>query len=175
MYGACIMMSGTGRSDKNGAFTIASVAPGDYVLQSRALQITMSGGGDNMMFTARVGGGPDGGGADSEVGSLPITVAGEDLSNVVLVTAKGATATGRLAFEGGTAPNGITNIRVMPVAADGDGGPTMVLGNANSVKADGSFEGKGLLGTRLLRLMNLPAGRMVKTERVKCTELTDTG
>ena len=166
MDGAGMMMGGAGRSDKNGAFTIASVAPGDYVLQSRALQITMSDGGDNMTFTARVGGGGEGG-RQSEVGSLPITVTGEDLSNVVLVTAKGASATGRLSFEGGAAPNGVTNIRVMPVAADGDGGPQMVMGGANSVKADGTFEVKGLLGARLLRLMNVPSGWAVKSVRVE--------
>jgi protocatechuate 3,4-dioxygenase beta subunit len=175
MDGAGMMAGGTGRSDKNGAFTIPSVAPGDYVLQSRSLQITMSGGGDNMVFSARVGGGPDGGGSDAEVGSLPIVVTGEDLANVVLVTAKGATASGKLTFEGGTAPNGITNIRVMPVAADGDGGPQMVFGNANSVKADGSFEVKGLLGARLLRLMNVPAGWVPKSVRVNGTDITDTG
>jgi Carboxypeptidase regulatory-like domain/DIM protein len=173
MEGAAMMMGGTGRSDKNGAFTIANVAPGDYVLQSRSLQISMSGGGDNMMFTARVGG-PDGG-AESEVGSLPISVTGDDLSNVVLVTAKGATASGRLTFDGGAAPNGITNIRVTPVSADGEGGPTMVMGNANSVKADGSFEVKGLLGARLLRLMNVPAGWTVRSVRVNGTDITDTG
>src|SRR6266542_3638461 len=136
MEGAGMMMPGTGRSDKNGAFTIANVAPGDYVLQSRSLQIAMSGGGDNMTFTARIGGGAEGG-SDSEVGSLPISVSGEDLSNVVLVTSKGASAAGRLTFEGGAAPNNLTNIRVMPVPADGDGGPSLVLGGANSVKADG--------------------------------------
>jgi hypothetical protein len=175
MDGAGLMMGGTGRSDKNGAFTIMNLAPGDYVLQSRALQITMSGGGDNMMFTARVGGGPDGAGPESEVGSLPVTVTGEDLANVVLVTAKGATASGRLSFDGGTPPNGITSIRVMPVAADGDAGPTMVLGGGNSVKADGSFEVKGLLGARLLRLMNVPAGWSVKSVRVNGTDIADTG
>ncbi len=175
MEGAGMMMGGTGRSDKNGAFTIANVAPGDYVLQSRSLQIAMSGGGDNMTFTARIGGGAEGG-SDSEVGSLPISVSGEDLSNVVLVTSKGASAAGRLTFEGGAAPNNLTNIRVMPVPADGDGAPMLTMGGgANSVKADGTFDVRGLSGTRLLRLMNVPAGWMVKSVRVNGTDITDTG
>ena len=173
MDGAGMMMGGNGRSDKSGAFTIMNVAPGDYVLQSRAITITMTGGGDNMTFSARVGG-PDGA-PESEVGSLPITVTGEDLANVVLVTAKGATASGRLNFEGAAAPNGTTNIRVMPVAADGDGGPTFVTGGANGVKADGSFEVKGLLGVKLFRLMNVPAGWAVKSVRVNGSDITDTG
>jgi hypothetical protein len=51
----------------------------------------------------------------------------------------------------------------------------MVMGNANSVKADGSFEVKGLLGARLLRLMNVPAGWTVRSVRVNGTDVTDTG
>jgi protocatechuate 3,4-dioxygenase beta subunit len=175
LEGAGMMMGGTGRSDKNGQFTIMNVAPGDYLLQSRSLQITMSGGGDNMMFTARIGGGPDGGGSESEVGSLAISVAGEDLANVVLMTSKGATASGHVTFEGGAKPNNITSIRVMPMAADSDGGPTMVMGGVNTVKADGSFEVRGLLGSRLLRLMNVPTGWTVKSVRVNGADITDTG
>ena len=175
MDGAGMMMGGTGRSDKNGAFTIANVAPGDYVLQSLSFQIQMSGsGGENMTFTARIGGGGEGG-ADSEVGSMPLSVSGEDVSNLVLVTAKGASASGRLTFEGGAPPSGITNIRVTPVSADGESGPTMMMGNANSVKADGTFELKGLLGSRLFRLMNLPAAWTVKSVRVNGADITDTG
>jgi hypothetical protein len=175
MDGAGMMMGGTGRSDKNGAFTIANVAPGDYVLQSRAFQIQMSSsGGDNMTFTARIGGGGEGG-ADSEVGSMPLSVSGEDVSNLVLVTAKGASASGRLTFEGGAPPSGITNIRVMPVSADGESGPAMMMGNANTVKADGTFELKGLLGSRLFRVMNLPAAWTVKSVRVNGADITDTG
>jgi len=175
MEGAGMMMGGgVGRSDKTGAFTISNVAPGEYVLQSRSFQIQMSSsGGDNMMFTARVGG-PEGG-ADSEVGSLPITVSGEDLSNVVVVTSKGASASGHLTFEGGAKPTNLTNMRVMATTGDGDGGPMLLPGGPNSVKADGSFEVRGLLGTRLLRVMNVPPNWMVKSVRVNGTDITDSG
>lgn len=173
MEAAGMMMGGTSRSDKNGAFTISNVPPGDYVLQSRTLQITMSGGGDNMVFTARVGG--DGPGADGEVGSMPLSVGGEDLLNVVLVTSKGATAAGHLIFEGGAKPTSITNIRVMPVAADGEGGPMMMMGSPNTVKADGTFDVRGLSGARLFRVANLPAGWTLKSVRVNGADITDTG
>jgi len=101
-----MMMSGSARTDKNGNFTMTNVSPGEYTLQTRAVQIMTSGGGDNMVFTARVGVGMDGG--ESETGSLPVTVNGEDLSNVVIVTSKGATATGHLTFEGGAKPTTLT-------------------------------------------------------------------
>ena len=55
-----------------------------------------------MMFRATIGGGSDG--PDSETASVPVVVGGEDLSNVVIITSKGATASGRIAFEGGAPP-----------------------------------------------------------------------
>ena len=54
---AGMMMAAAARTDKNGNFTLSNVAPGDYTLQSRSLTIMTSGGGDNMVFSARVGGG----------------------------------------------------------------------------------------------------------------------
>jgi hypothetical protein len=169
--GGMMMMGGNARSDKNGNFTIPNLAPGEYTLQSRALQIMTTGGGDNMVFTARIGGDS---GADAEMGSLPVTVNGENLSNVVIVTSKGATASGRIVFEDGSKPSSITNIRVSTSAPDGDG-PSMSFGGAGSVKADGTFELRGLSGLRILRVANVPAGWMLKSVRVNGTEVTDTG
>jgi len=166
-----MMMAGNTRTDKNGNFTIANVAPGDYTLQSRVMQFMTSGGGDNMMFTARVGGDS---GAEAEVGSLPISVSGEDLSNVVIVTSKGATATGRLTFEDGSKPSTITGIRVSASAVDTEG-PVMSFAGPGSVKADGTFELRGLSGARIIRAANLPAGWMLKSVRVNGNDITDAG
>ena len=168
---AGMMMAGAARTDKNGNFTLSNVAPGDYTLQSRSLTIVTSSGGDNITFSARIGAGE---GPDSETGSLPVSVNGEDLSGVILVTSKGATATGHLTFEGGTKPNALTNIRVSAMPADGEG-PGMGFGGSGTVKADGTFELRGLSGTRLLRAANVPAGWMLKEVRVNGTDVTDTG
>ena len=167
-----MMMSGSARSDKNGSFTISNVSPGEYTLQTRALQIMTSGNGDNMMFTARVGIGADGG--DAESGSLPVTVAGDDLSNVVIVTSKGATASGHLTFEGGAKPTTLTNIRVTASPVEMDG-PMMGLAGPGSVKADGTFELRGLSGTRIVRAAGLPPGWMLKSVRVNGNDVTDSG
>ena len=166
-----MMMGGNARSDKNGNFTIPNVAPGEYTLQSRSLQIMTTGGGDNMMFTARIGGDS---GAESEVGSLPLTVTGEDLSNVVIVTSKGATASGRVIFDDGSKPSSVTSIRMSAAPVDAEG-PVVSLGGAGSVKADGSFEMKGLSGTRIVRAVNVPAGWMLKSVRVNGNDITDSG
>ena len=169
--GMMMMMGGNARSDKNGNFTIPNLAPGEYTLQSRSLQIMTSGSGDNMMFTARVGGDS---GAEAEMGSLPITVGSEDLSNVVIVTTKGATASGRLTFDDGSKPPSLTNIRVSASAADAEG-PMIGFGAPGTVKADGTFELKGLSGARIFRVANLPPGWMLKSVRVNGNDMTDSG
>jgi protocatechuate 3,4-dioxygenase beta subunit len=168
-----MMMAGAARTDKNGNFTLNNVAPGDYTLQSRTLTVVTSTGpgGDNMTFSARIGAGE---GPDSEIGSMPVSVNGDDLSGVILVTSKGATATGHLTFEGGTKPSALTSIRVSAMAADAEG-PVMPFGGSGSVKADGTFELRGLSGTRLVRAINLPAGWMLKEVRVNSVDATDTG
>ena len=166
-----MMMAGNARSDKNGNFTIPNIAPGEYTLQSRSLQIMTSGGGDNMMFTARIGGDS---GAEAEVGALPITVSGEDLSNVVIVTSKGATASGRVVFDDGSKPSSVTNIRVSAAPVDSDG-PVASVGGPGGVKADGTFELKSLSGTRIIRAVNVPSGWMLKSVRVNGNDITDSG
>jgi hypothetical protein len=164
-------MGSTARTDKNGNFTLTNVTPGDYTLQTRSVQIMTSGGGDNMMFNMRVGG-PDGGEAES--GSVPVTVAAEDLANVVILTSKGATASGRVVFEGGGKPGNLAAIRISAAATDSDG-PFGMGGGAGSVKADGTFDLRGLSGTRVIRPVGLPQGWMLKAVRVNGAEITDTG
>ena len=163
------MMGGNARTSKDGAFTLTGVAPGDYVLTVRTVRIMTADGGDTTMMV-RMMGGADGG--DAESASLPLTVAGEDLSNVVIVTSRGATATGRVTFEGAAAP-GLAAIRVSSMPADVDG-PTPAAGSA-ALKSDGSFELKGLSGRRLLRVVNLPTGWTLKSVRLNGDDITDAG
>ena len=60
------------RSDKDGNFTLNSVPPGDYTLQTRSVQVITSPQGDNvMMFRAIV----DGRRRRAESGSMPLSVA----------------------------------------------------------------------------------------------------
>ena len=169
-----LSMGGSARTNQDGAFTLPSVAPGEYTLQANSLQVfTSSEGGNTMVFRMSTGG-PDGGG--QEFGSLPLVVAGEDIPNLVLVTSKGSTATGRVAFEDGTKPPSMTNIRISATPADGEGAAVAIGGLAGgNVKADGSFELKGLAGNRLVRASNLPPGWMLKSVRVNGADVTDTG
>ena len=125
--GLALMGGSTGRTSKDGNFSIPSVAPGDYTLTVRSVRIITSDGGDTMMFRATIGGGGSDG-PDSETASVPVVVSGEDLSNVVIVTSKGATASGRITFEGG-APPAASGVRITSVATDADG-PMMMAAAA---------------------------------------------
>jgi protocatechuate 3,4-dioxygenase beta subunit len=161
------------RTNQDGAFTLSGVAPGEYTLQANAMQVmTSSEGGNTMMF--RVTGGA--GGSDSEFGSVPISVGGDDITNLVLVTAKGATVLGHVSFEDGAKPSSFGGLRISAMSADADG-PTVLRGGPSSgqVKPDGTFELQGLGGTRLIRAMAPPPGWTVKAVRLNGVDVTDNG
>jgi Carboxypeptidase regulatory-like domain len=166
-----MMMASSSRTTKEGHFTVNSVAPGDYTLNARSMRITTDGGGGDVMFSARFGG-P--GGDDGEFAAMPLAVAGEDLANVMVVTSKGATALGRLSFEGGSKPV-LAGTRVNAIPADPSDGPMMVGGSGAAAKDDGTFELKGLAGQRLIRVANLPAGWMLKSVLLNGKDITDSG
>ena len=166
---AGMLAQNSARSAKDGSFTLNGVPPGDYTLQARSVQVITSTQGDNMMvFRATA----IGGGGDSESGSTPLAVAGEDVANILLTTSKGGTAAGHIVFDGPKPPS-MSSIRIMSMAVDNDG-PAVAVAPA-SVKEDGSFELKGLSGSRLIRLGGAPPGWTLKSVKLNGTDITDTG
>jgi hypothetical protein len=157
------------RTAKDGSFTLNSVPPGDYALQARSVQVITSSQGDNMMVFRAVS---MGGGGDSESGSTPLSVAGEDVSGILLTTSKGGNATGTVVFEG-PRPASMGSIRITSMPVDSDG-PALGAG-AVSAKDDGTFELKGLSGPRLIRVGNAPPGWTLKSVKLNGTDITDSG
>ncbi len=104
---------------------------------------------------------------------VPLSVAGEDVLNVILTTNKGGTATGHLTFDGGAKPPSIAALRISAPPIDAEG-PMIGMGGA-TIKEDGSFELKGLSGVRLIRIGNAPPGWTLKSVRLNGTDITDTG
>jgi protocatechuate 3,4-dioxygenase beta subunit len=168
--GIGIINAGGARTTKDGNFTINSVAPGDYNLTVRSVRIMTSDGGDMMTFRAAIGGD----GSDGEAANLPLTVSGEDMANVVIVTSKGATASGRLVFEGSGNPPATAGVRITAASAEMDN-PLLGGGGAGQAKEDGSFQLRGLAGRRLLRAANLPPGWTLKSVRLNGDDVTDSG
>jgi len=165
---------GGSRTDKNGNFTLPSVAPGDYTLRASGMRMIMSGGegSDQMVFTTRINMG--GGDGQTEFGSVPLSVSGDDVANVMIVTSKGTTAAGRVTWEGGSKPTNTATVRISAMPTDSDG-PVVLSGGSAAVSADGAFEIKGLAGQRLFRAVGLPPGWVLKSIKANGQDITDTG
>lgn len=139
-----VMMFGPGNNgqiDRNGRFRINNVAPGRYVAQANV----NFGRGDN---------------DSGEIGRQPVTVGGEKIENVAIVMTPGGRIRGRVITDtGGPLPSGPDlgsgfgppGLRVFAGSAtpfDMSFGPG---GNA-TVDANGTFELRGLVDARLIRV-----------------------
>jgi carboxypeptidase family protein len=171
---------GTSRTNKDGQFTITGVSPGDYTLQLRSSgpMMTEIAGGAAMVFAMNAAGGPGtplaSPQAEPEFATVPVSVGGDDIANLVVVSTHGAKAMGRVTFEGGVTPEGVTSIRVTTAPADQDGGPVIGIGGAQ-VRENGGFEVSGLTGMRLFRAAALPKGWFLKSVRLEGRDVTDSG
>jgi hypothetical protein len=113
-----------------------------------------------------------------EMASVPVSIAGADIDNLMIVTSLGVTITGHMVFEQGppTATNG-TPMRVMAMPQsmnDMAGAPSP---EPAIVSADGTFTLKGLMGEYALR-SGAPVGagpsQFLKSVTVNGEDVTDT-
>jgi hypothetical protein len=159
---------GSTRTARDGTFVFNGLPPGDYTLQVRKVEtVTTTDGGNTMVFRTMSAGG----GGEQESGSLPVTLAGEDVSNLLITTTKGITATGRIVFEGGTPPR-FSNVRISSMPMDLDG--PFAIGGVPTAKEDGTFELKALPGQRIIRASAGP-GWTLKSVKLNGVDVTDTG
>jgi hypothetical protein len=143
----------------DGAFSIPSVAPGSYALTART-------GGQNRGGSGRTAG-------EMEVGTVNVTVNGEDLSGVTITMTHGATLQGTIVGAGGARP-ALDGVRV--VSRPTRAGEPMGGGNATaSVSAAGAFQLYPLHGAVRLRVERLPAPWQVQSIEVNGVDVTDAG
>jgi protocatechuate 3,4-dioxygenase beta subunit len=172
------MPGGTSQTDKDGNFTLNGVAPGEYTVQVQSLAAIMKMATD---ATAALGG-------DAAAGSPPaqamerefaigaVTIAGEDVTGLIINGARGAKARGRVVFEGGPKPGNLTSIRLLASPTDFDMvSVTASAFGAAAVKGDGAFEIDGLVGGRVFRFMDPPAGWFLKRVTHDNDDITDKG
>jgi hypothetical protein len=122
------------RAGMNGQFTFSNVTPGEYTLQAR---VNLREGGD--VAAAQTGRGGRGGGPVLQVlwASTPVSVGGQDLTDVSLTLQPGMSVSGRVDFRGAAAPpDELTRVRVSltPRGSDTFGD----LGAVAPVQADAS-------------------------------------
>jgi hypothetical protein len=152
-----VMFDGGGNVRQDGTFTLTNVAPGSYTLTvvSRPFGRGGRGGGD----------------VDPDIGSIPLTVTGEDLTDIQVATTKGATLTGTVVAARGsslTPPVSRIQLSTQPVPfarAPGSG--------TARVETNGTFTLRGLLGPRIIRVGGLPQDWMLQSITINGTDVTD--
>ena len=145
-----------GRVQNDGTFRISNVPPGQYTVRARS-QARRGGRGRSPVFA-----------------SERITVAGQEVTDLVLVLSPGATISGALSFNTTSVaePTDLTRIRVTTSSLR----PDPFGGNANArVREDGSFELSNVPGgPRLLRASGVPPEWTLRAVYLNGDDVIDT-
>jgi hypothetical protein len=149
----------------DGSFTIAGVAPGQYLIQVQTVDVTGRRGASRGSFQEIRG---------YEYALMPLTVKDANVEGIRVVTSTGATATGRIVFDEGAQPRFGPNS--LPLTAPPVGVPLSRMNWQSTrarVRTDWTFEVTGLFGPRVFRVAELP-GWTVKAVRRDGADITDT-
>lgn len=144
----------------DGAFAVATVPPGEYVLDVR------------QMRRGPMAASPE------EFASVPVSVAGEDVTNLLITTGSGATVRGRVIFEGAKSPrpSAALPLRVMPSPVEpGTYVNPITSAEDGLVDEEGNFQIAGVAGNVLLRVGPIPPGWTQKRVSAGGRDVTDTG
>ena len=135
-------------SDANGRFTLADVPPGDYRLEVEGVRSLPM----------------------KELTSMPLTVTGDDVTDLVITTRPGATASGRIVTDDASAPP--TGVDVFAVPASREAFTT--VWRSGRPPERGEFQIQGLLGTHLIRA-TVPGGWFLKSVTLDKRSIIDSG
>ena len=111
---------------------------------------------------------------EGEFGALAVGVGDTDVAGLVLQMSSGSSLAGRFSFETfdpSTQP-ALSGIELSPIPVDADLSPQNNFATAN-IHADGSFEIKGISGSRRLQLLRAPPGWALREIRVNGVDVTD--
>ena len=142
--GQSFSVSGGRGSASDGAFTIANVPPGNYMLDVV---------------------GPSVGAVPPEVSSTPIVVNGQDIAGLQITTGAGGRIAGSMTSDNGVRlPAATTKITAVSVRG---------FTSAATVNTSGTFELEGLAGVYTLRFEGLPNGWMIKSITANGVDVSD--
>jgi hypothetical protein len=173
------MPGGTSRTNKDGQFTLSGVAPGEYSLQVQSLAGLMNAASEAMTVFAissdRSASTPQSSPQEREFAVATVNVVGEDITGMIVAGTRGAKASGKITFTGGSAPEGVSTMRLMAGPTDDNTGPAVAAFGNSSVKDDGTFTLDGLVGGRMFRVLNGPKGWFLKRVTINGEDITDKG
>jgi hypothetical protein len=153
-------MFGGFSTDEQGRFQMQNLAPGDYRLIVRQRPPNF---GPN---------GPEG--EQGEMANVPVTLAGADLENLMIVTTSGVTVFGHVEFEQGPPPQPVGTMRVTAFPGEQEFGMFGPVPRA-TVKKDLTFKLAGLNGEYLIREGGgLPQDYFIKAVLVGGNDVSDT-
>ena len=158
--------------DAAGRFALPGIPPGNYRIDVQAKSKM-----EAIAKSGSIGIGTPGSGPVEEFASVPITVNGENIDSLMVQTSAGARMTGRVVVEGAAFPPDAmakVKVSVSPVL-QGTGVSAVLLSSGAEVQRDGTFEVRGLIGSRLVRVGGLPAGAALKSVRANGMDVTDDG
>ncbi|HKE86948.1 MAG TPA: carboxypeptidase regulatory-like domain-containing protein [Vicinamibacterales bacterium] len=164
---------GAGTAAADGTFAIAGVPDGSYTLQVRQNARTS-------LEDLRAGqsGGPFLGRVRGESVSVPLTVRGDDVTGLRIVTSRGATISGRVVLEGASTVPSTPELRVVALAPGLAGSEWFSVGTSvydfppdGGVAADGRFQIAGASGRVQLDVPT--ADLMVKSVTLDGRDVTD--
>lgn len=147
------MTTGASPIKPDASFSISGVVPGEYTLRAT---------------------GPQADGTLPEVAMLPISVNGQDLSDLRLVAAKWSIVSGRIVVAAGSA-DAVRSAKVRVSTMPTEEGTMFFGSNAGTVKDDLTFELKAPPGRYRLSAGPLPNGWSMKSVRASGSDVTDAG
>jgi hypothetical protein len=141
------------RTPEDGVFEFANVAPGTYVIYADR-------GRQNPSI-------------EGEFASMPVTVAGDDVTGLSVQMSSGSTIAGRITFDTVDPDHrpDASRIEISPVPTDSDSSPGTPA-HAN-IARDWTFEMRGINGLRRLLAPQLPPGWALREVRVNGVDATD--
>lgn len=124
-------------ADAKGQFQMRNVPPGDYRLVFRQQQMVAP-------FSSTP---PE----PVEMASVPLSIAGADVDNIMVATSLGTTITGQIVFEAGPPSGDVTGMRVFASASNMNDGAGVPSPPPATVAEGYTFTLKGLMGEYVLR------------------------
>jgi len=155
--GNMTMYLGGSMSQPDGGFALVNVQPGEYSIEVRPQSRTIN---------------PN----EAESASVPLTVANENITGLLITTGRGTTVSGRIIFDSKSAPpRGQNPLSIVASPADPQMGPPMFFMDANGIVGeDGRFQLRGVNGKMLLRPTGIPPNWTLKSVTLDGQDITDT-
>jgi hypothetical protein len=152
-FGSVSGSSGSAPIRPDGTFHVANVPPGEYVLEATPVA------------------------AGGEFAETVFTVAGRDVTNLIVITSPGVSASGRIVIAG-QRPRSTDGSRITMTATPDDPGrrfyTSLAALDSRAVDASGNFRLRGLSGRVLFRPNVTGSNLVLKSVTLNGTDITDT-